>query len=614
MTATSANDLAKVKATFYVAAESGRRPFAQSFRLIGGRFATSQKVAIPILVMLSLNISQAGYQETGAYAGEQIEAVLIAFFGSWVYFTLAGSVLNAAVPTVNRLRLVLVLVLFITTEMLRTTIVYFEAEALGLLAVPQWEIRLPSAAATALVFFGIVSSMVNDSEQYREIYRQLIERRLRLETTVLAAQETLARTQALLRQRVRQQLENALASTMEEFHRATPRYALIVDRLFSVVDNVVRPASHELFGKEIQYQGDELPVDAPRVKFKALMSSATLSTPFLPWIYFGLFMLIFTPVLAAMPDLALLPLTLFSMTSLYLFPAIGKRWIAPRMASWPFGLRAVVMTALFVAPVVLVMSIIRLSFNIEASPLLLTIYGAVLGTVLGWVLAILTGLHATRGAMLEELAVLNDELYWNITRMQSQMWADQKSLAMSLHSNVQSTLLAAAMRLRASLGGSSAESASSDPDTKLLPVLTEVQKLISDAVEMETVTSSVPSVSAIIDRINTTWEGLIAMRLIASDDVVARVNSDVVTLGVLDDLITEFQTNSVKHGHATETIIEMSLAQAKVLKVVMRNDGSREPMPSSKGLGFQFLESVTLKYRFDVTSGFMLTIQLPLAG
>jgi signal transduction histidine kinase len=579
-------------------------------RLVGPR-ATSQAVAVPILLLLSLNISQAGYGDTAKSGPAQVQTVFWAFNAGWAFFTVVGALINRSFPAPSVWRSALVLGLFGSTEILRTSVVYFVALQMGLYPEAQWEVRIPAAASSGLVFFGIISNVINNTQLYRSVYRGLFERRVRLESMLQASADTLEQTRALLRRRVRAQLEASLFSTMAEMHNVAPRFSLVIDRIFSVVDDVVRPASHELFERPTVLHEKELTVQAPHVRLRTLLREATLAVPFRPVMTFGIFVALFLPVLFALKDPAFIAPVILATLPLLIGNDLARRWALPHFPRWSFAGRAILASFVYAIPAGLLLAVMQLAFRVEANPIILVTYGCILGLVVGWGLAILAGLRQVREAMLAELAVLNDELDWNLTRMQSQVWADQKALALTLHSDVQGMLLAAALKLRSALD--TPDSDSKAPDTGNLAVLDEVQAMVTGVLDVETLETDAASIEQIVGRLNDTWDQLISMSLEASPDVLARVNSDPVALRVLDDIITEFQTNSVKHGKATRTDVIITLPQRGIAKIEMRNDGSREPVASSTGLGLQFLQSVTLKYRFDTAPVYRLTIQIPLA-
>jgi two-component sensor histidine kinase len=106
------------------------------------------------------------------------------------------------------------------------------------------------------------------------------------------------------------------------------------------------------------------------------------------------------------------------------------------------------------------------------------------------------------------------------------------------------------------------------------------------------------------------------MRYTASEETLSLLEQDLVTLGVLEDVLSEFQNNSLKHGKATETTVILSSSTPGVLQLAMTNNGS--PIQSREmnaGLGSTFLNSVSLSQKLENFSrGVKMTVRLPLSG
>ena len=88
-----------------------------------------------------------------------------------------------------------------------------------------------------------------------------------------------------------------------------------------------------------------------------------------------------------------------------------------------------------------------------------------------------------------------------------------------------------------------------------------------------------------------------------------------VGLGVLEDVLSEFQNNSLKHGAATKTTAQLTMPDTGILHVVLANNGRPLSTKNSSGLGSAFINSVALEYSLEtVQGGVQLILQLPLEG
>ncbi|BAU98988.1 two-component histidine kinase [Aurantimicrobium minutum] len=270
-------------------------------------------------------------------------------------------------------------------------------------------------------------------------------------------------------------------------------------------------------------------------------------------------------------------------------------------------IRCVVITAVYAAPALFFAEVVLKHTTNQTGFTLETIfYGLVLGAVLGWLMASSAGMRTARLEMLDEIKQINQELTWQNARIQSELWLDQKSLALTLHNDVQATLLAAALKLKAALDRGEKTANNSLP---------EIRELISRSINFGEYHSRNTTLDAVIERINNNWAGLITMDVAVSPETLRAIENDFVGLGVLEDVLSEFQNNSLKHGAATKTTAQLTMPDTGILHVVLANNGTPLSKENSSGLGSAFINSVALEYSLEtVQGGVQLILQLPLEG
>lgn len=575
-------------------------------RRFAGLKATSQSVGLPILIFLSLNSAPAGLTQTPEIRLIQIRILFFALASAWAYFSILGFVIDKVAPRVTALRAWLILFLFASTEVVRTVLVHEFALLSGLQSDPVWLFRISAGATTGIVFFSIVSVVVNDSQYYRSAYRKLFEQRVRLSASLQAAENTLATTRNQLVTGVREQLGLALKSSLEGTQNSTPHAAQLSQELFRVAEEVVRPLSHELFDIPVVIKQNELQVKPPRVPIRQVISDTTIAEPFRPYqlIFIGTLMTIpltflFTRVL----DWLYWPLSLM-LTFVVVWSAY--KFLTSRLRSWSFPTRVFVICLVYVLPALFFSVTIMVTVMDKSSnPITNFIYGYALVLVLGWLLASSAGMRLSRQRMLDEVAEVNEQLYWLGVRLQAELWVDQKNLALTLHNDVQATLLAAALKLKAAT-----ESGDSSPR-----VMEEVRVLISRGMNFATDETVSKTLDEAVNRLNDNWGGLITMHYTAGAETLTVLAQDSVTRGVLEDILSEFQNNSLKHGQATETTAILTMPEADVLQVSLTNNGNKiTDARVVAGLGSVFLKSVSLSHKLENFSrGVKLTVRLPLS-
>ena len=577
----------------------------RSFRF-GGHKATSQAIVWPILFLLSLNISSSGLSDSPEARLIVLRVTIAALIAAGIYFTILGAVIDASVPQLGRLRTVLVAFLYGTTEIVRAVLIQLFAGAYGLVINPQWGFRILAALTTGLLVFALVSTVVNDNFTYRKSYKKLAMQRFRLRSLVDASLDNLIRARDQLIQTTRDQLTQALRGTLSETEKKTPKFPEIIQNLFSVAEDVVRPLSHSLFDNPLMLNSKDLNAQAPRVPIKTVIEKSSLTAPFRPGLLTLMASLLSVPsVLINFSLMYYLQWTL-ALVLIYATNALARKFVTPRLPSMVLVFRILLISLIYALPAIVFVRVALNESIVQESIVSETVlYGSLLGIVLGWLIATSAGMRTARTEMLEEIGVINEELAWQNARIQSEMWLDQKSLALTLHNDVQATLLAAALKLKSAID--------QDPLTAE-SALPQIKDLIYRSINFGSTAAREFTLPLIIERINDNWAGIITMRFTATAETLNIVENDHVALGVLEDVLSEFQNNSLKHGRASETTAILTLQQPEVLQVAMTNNGQALSSETQQGLGSAFLKSVALNYKLEnFTRGVKLTVWLPVS-
>lgn len=582
------------------ASESGWLRFA-------GPKATSQTVVLVVLLFLSFNAAPTGLTQSPDIRIAQFRVLIFAFICAWGYFTVLSVAINRFAPNLGKLRGWAVLLLFATTETIRTVLVHLFSEANGLDSDPEWLFRITAGTATGIIFFSLVSVVVNDSQYYRQAYRNLFEQRLILNAALSSAETNVERTRMQMLQNVRDQLEKALRVTLREMETQTSATIELSNDIYEVAEMVVRPLSHQLFAEPVKVPETQLSIKPPRVPIAQFVRDSSIADPFRP----GL--LVFIGTLLTLPVLFLFTSWIsvlnwavgLGLTFVVLF--FANKYVTSQLPKMPVFIRFVLITLIFMAPAIFFAgSVINAVTKGNPDNFATIFYGSAIVVFLGWLLAASAGMRASRQSMLSQVSEMNNEIYWLGVRLQAELWVDQKNLALTLHNEVQATLLAAAMKLKAAV-----ENGNIDSET-----MSEVRNLISRGINFASRDSSSRNLEDAIDRLNKNWGGLITMRYNASEELLHKIEKDPVTLGVVEDVLSEFLNNSLKHGKATETTVIFTMPTPAVLQLAMTNNG--KPLDNSElgaGLGSTFLSSVSLSQKLENFSrGVKQTVSLPFSS
>ena len=578
-------------------------PNAQ-MRFAGPR-ATSQWVVLPVIALLSLNASSITEQDTVEILTLRVFADLAAFLVAWVLFTSCGLLVGRFFNAYGLPRMLALALLYAVTEISRTTTGYLVTISLGIPENPDWAFRVSAAAMTGLVFFGIASTLVNDSGIYRQAYIDLVSVRIRLEAALEASHSALASTRDRIVTRIREQLDRALRSSLDESERANPRLSVMTENLFSAVEGVVRPVSQELFAGPIAPEEPDYALIPQRVSARTVISEATIDHPIKPLAYVLLTLLLTAPTVLFKVDLAsIIGRYIIATVVIYALLLFAKNFLTQRLVQFPLWARVIVVTAVYCFSCFTYAVIFAGNMLSDATrgPLLM-IYGVGLGAVVGWLLALITGMHRARISMLDELFEKNTQLTWLNARLQSELWAEQKRLAMSLHNNVQGMLLAAALKLRAAAESGANEEA-----------LNEVRNLVQKAIDFEFSTHEGLTLEEVISSWKNSWGDLLMLSIDMDELTADVVDEDPVFVGTFSDVLSEFTTNAIKHGKAKHVSVSLATDGEHRVRIVMRNDGRRAKPDAREGMGLSFMKSVTIESDIpESEQGFSVSLLMPLA-
>jgi len=573
-----------------------------------GPHAMAQVVVVPIILFLSSNAFGAGiFQNSGAWT-EPIAVVSMSAAIAWTFFSVAGFIINRAFRGPSAWRVGAVLGVYAATEVLRISAVYglaspaIIAEDFGAL------FRSTAAATTGIVLLGLASVAVGDFRGYRERYVAHSER---LRGLAAVLRETESRVQLARKQlaiNIRRSLTLNVSDAFRDGSALGRQPEDIASDLFRISDELVRPLSHGLSHDAPAALPFTLPREAPRVPLSTFLDDVSSAAPFQPGPLVLIFGLITAPTLILFTGPQAFGLWALFLVLTGATAFLGKTFVGPYLRRIPAVLRLLIITPLFQAPFVFfIATVVVPGLGGPDGAIATLMYGAVLGAILGWLPGAAEGLQFSRQRFVDELGTMDERLAWFQVRAQSQLWLDQKRLAMTLHTDVQGTILAAAMRLKNALAEGP------DAAQRVIPA---VHKAITKSLQLEYAGARPVTLISVVAAVNSTWSTLTSLTLSAAPDVTQAIERDPLALEVVSELIKELHLNSFKHGRATECAVELTWGQSDTVTITMKNNGSPlEPRISGEGgLGDSFLSSVTLTSSItDGAGGVVVEMTIPIA-
>lgn len=572
------------------------------YRLAGPN-ATSQWVILPVLLLLSLNISdQVGF--TDEQTLDFRKGLLLAAVAAWAVFTLSGLLIRLIPLTHERTRTAVVLTLYAVTEIVRTSLVHLFAVQFGVPSQANWAFRVTAAAASGIVFFSFVSVLVNDSRAYRSMFRVLHERREALRGSLQSIESILAQTRALMVEKVRTELAREVKAIDVEVQRGNLESMSLANEIIRLVDDVVRPTSHELYGNPVALANSVSTGKAPRINLRKILSATTTAQPFRPALMLLIGLALTVPLFLIIGSLPFFISNLLALALYVLVSWVAKRYLLQPLGRLQIAMRMLLISVIYVVPAVIFSAMVLASISGfgALSPALLA-YGAAIGLILGWGLALVEGIRLAQQLVLVDSERANERLYWLNKRMQSEVWADQQNLAFALHHDVQASLLAAAMRLKLAV------ESGTEPGEVMALVTAAIEQALSENRRQPLVANP----RELEDRINAKWDSVIHLEIDADQSATFALSTDPTVTKVVEDILLEFQINSIKHGQATKSSAHLTAPTLETLVLSVTNNGLGELSAKSAGLGSQFVDSVTLQHSFEaIEGGVRLECTLPL--
>ncbi len=530
-------------------------------------------------------------------------ASLVALAVAGGFYAVAGLLVKKYFPDPARRRTVAVLAIFAATEAVRTLTVALMLWRYDISFDPMLHHRILSGGLTGILILGLVSTVVNDHAVYRREFRVLFARQQELSRELENLNEKIDAFIDTLRDSVNQTVDQALAPLADRF-QARQSVADVVNDIVSLSESVVRPLSHQI--NDALPDSLALTSKPPRVPLRRLAPLIVLTRPFSPrGISLVTLFLLLGASLFTIPFPDGIIILAASMGSSYVFHYVGLRFVSPRLAGWGGLLRFVVVSLIyslgFVATLGAYVVIAIGEFTNEA--VITVIYLTVIIQFVSWALALPPALRAGQAEILAELVHTTSELSQVRSRAEVRLRREKQQLASIVHGDIQSTLMAAALKLQ-------------QPD--LLPA--DVTGIIDNT--RDTITASIRKIrrdatprmfKSICSDLQAAWDGLVVIEWETHTGVQKAINSDPDLAETMWQVCREAVANAVKHGRASAVTIRMSVVQQpELLRVEVADNGHTATTTSYSGGGSRLFQAVSEHCQIVTVDGkTTLTLDIP---
>ena len=203
-----------------------------------------------------------------------------------------------------------------------------------------------------------------------------------------------------------------------------------------------------------------------------------------------------------------------------------------------------------------------------------------------------------------ELQLKNYEhkLRWTIAALNGQHWLQKKQFARKIHGPIQSEVAAAAIRIERSLStGEVTESG----EVVLRNLRDRLAKILDD-------TKGTSDVRPVLAEIAETWHGLCKIELVMTEEVEHTLKRDATCVETVLEIAREACSNAIRHGSAENIHLTVEMADHDLVKLTVRNDGTRVDLDSKRGVGSAYLDDCTYSHQLEMDSdGTTLTATIP---
>jgi signal transduction histidine kinase len=228
------------------------------------------------------------------------------------------------------------------------------------------------------------------------------------------------------------------------------------------------------------------------------------------------------------------------------------------------------------------------------------------GGVASALLGALFGINHAASKEMEsiELQLKNYEhkLRWTIAALNGQHWLQKKQFARKIHGPIQSEVAAAAIRIERSLStGEVTESG----EVVLRNLRDRLAKLLDD-------TKGTSDVRPVLAEIAETWHGLCKIELEMSEEVEQTLKQDATCVETVLEIAREACSNAIRHGSAENILLTVEMANHELVKLTVRNDGTKVDLDSKRGVGSAYLDDCTYSHALEMNEdGAILTATIP---
>jgi hypothetical protein len=455
------------------------------------------------------------------------------------------------------------------------------ADAIGLVNDATLQFRIIGGAIMGISIVFIVAVTVGARIDHRVavarlevIQNRLLKHREQLQEVVASENNTLViSTQDLLVPKLRR-----IESLLQDAESLMP----VVDELRSTIDGSLRPLTRTVETFSLANVVTPSPPTTLKVSTTKLPKTAATSAllqPLRTYIFnslaVGIFMYFFLDLIGI--AYAAVAVGLETLIHLVIKRLLPVRLISRRKALIQLGL----ISALGAMPALAIVTILLGQNEDYLAAVFLCVTISTIGGVLGGYARVL---DEERVRVEEQINTDNAMLAHDIALYEQKIWVFRKSWQLLLHGTVQAALTAALTRLAMPHSDKSVTIELVRQDLKRAEAALIAQPVREIQLEKS------------IEELAGAWQGVCEVTVNVSERAARALKRNFEAMFGTNEIMREAVSNSVRHGAATRVMIEIDRIEDEVLNFVSRNDGIPLVEQTTKGIGSQMMDELTIEW------------------
>ncbi len=392
-------------------------------------------------------------------------------------------------------------------------------------------------------------------------------------------------------------LQTALLPELAE----SPQRAL--SKLQALINDTLRPLSAMLASNQPKLELARLDPTAYRFRWSTALTHLRLresSRPFTIGIILA--SLAVNGFVKYIPEINAIALLLLSFAVIAAGLSISRYALAPLVDRLPPSIRVfAVLSALFLVGFGGGLVVLSLGDDPTVA-YTLSVNGGVASALLGALFGINHAASKEMESIEFQLKNYEHKLRWTIAALNGQHWLQKKQFARKIHGPIQSEVAAAAIRIERSLNtGEITESG----EVVLQNLRDRLAKILDD-------TKGTSDVRPVLAEIAETWHGLCKIDLEMSEEVETTLKQDPTCVETVLEIAREACSNAIRHGSAENIHLTLELLSADLVKLTVKNDGTKIDSQARRGVGTAYLDDCSYSHELEMNQvGATLTATIP---